>query len=249
MHPLIEEIYRSRQVQDASGKVHALAANVDRLEGAFLHDLIAGDPTIRRTLEVGCAYGLSSLHICAALQGREGAHHTILDPFQDEYFHGIGVANLRRAGFDFWELIPRRSEFALPALAEAEPGSYDFVFIDGWHTFDHTLLDLFYANRLLRVGGYVVIDDCSWASVAKAVAYVANYPAYEVVDLAPGDATRGLRTRLRKAVRTLLPPGAAQTLLPKRLYDHRYSRLLFPRMVALRKIAEDTRDWKWFEPF
>ncbi len=54
---------------------------------------------------MGCAYGLSALHICGALKGREGAHHVIVDPFQNTTWRGIGLENLRREGIDFVELI------------------------------------------------------------------------------------------------------------------------------------------------
>jgi hypothetical protein len=82
------------------------------------------------------------LYICEALSGQGSGRHTILDPGQYSDFHGVGIANLKRAGFDFFELIEK------PALL-AEGRKFQFALIDGWHTFDHTLLDLFYVNRLL----------------------------------------------------------------------------------------------------
>ena len=55
----------------------------------------------------------------------------------------------------------------------------DLVFIDGWHTFDYTLVDAFYANELLRVGGYLVIDDAQHSGVAKCVRYIEpNYKSF-----------------------------------------------------------------------
>jgi Methyltransferase domain len=68
------------------------------------------------TLEVGCAYGLSSLFICSALQERHGATHTIIDPYQNGY--GVGIRNLEDAGLRFFNLIENKSEFALPKLLE-----------------------------------------------------------------------------------------------------------------------------------
>ena len=147
----------------------------------FLFDLISRDPAVRKTLEVGCAYGLSSLHICMALQGRPGAAHTIVDPFQNTQWDGVGTMHLERAGVDFFELVEARSEFALPRILEENEGQFDFVFIDGWHTFDHTLLDSFYANRLLRVGGYLVIDDAGMPPVYRAISFLKNYPCYREI--------------------------------------------------------------------
>ena len=64
--PIIDQIYRERAVVDAKGERHELHSQVDVDEGRFLHDLVAKHPEIARTLEVGCAFGLSSLHITGA---------------------------------------------------------------------------------------------------------------------------------------------------------------------------------------
>ena len=96
-----------------------------------------------------------------------------LDPGQYSDFHSIGIANLTRAGFDFFELIERPSEVAPPALPDGR--KFQFALIDGWYTFDHTLLDLFYVNRLLEEGGIVAIDDLHLHGVRRAVRYMLIY--------------------------------------------------------------------------
>ena len=103
----------------------------------------------------------------------------IIDPKQMAVWHGVGISHLQRAGIEFFNLISEPSELALPDLLRDQPESFDLIFIDGWHTFDQTMLDMFYANRLVRTGGYIVTDDCTWESVAAAVSYYMNYPAYK----------------------------------------------------------------------
>lgn len=247
---LTDEIYRSGVVQDAAGQEYPLHSHLDAREGAFLSGLIAGDPAVRRTLEIGCGYGLSSLHICAALSSRSPRAHTIVDPFQHTTWHGVGVANLRRAGFDFFELIERPSEFALPDLAERQPAGFDLVLIDGIHTFDHALVDFFYANRLLRVGGYVLFDDCSMPSVSGVVSYVMKYPAYRPVADPDGTLRRSsLRGRAADVARAIVPPWLPGYLLPRALHDRHWARARHASMVALQKVDEDSRGWGWFEGF
>jgi predicted O-methyltransferase YrrM len=244
LHPIAEEIYRTRCVIDPDGVPHRLHSQVDEKEGAFLSSFIGNHPEIVRTLEIGCAYGLSSLHISEAIKNRAGAHHIIIDPFQSTHWNSIGINNLRRAGFEFFELYEERSEFALPAIAQQRKESLDLVFIDGWHTFDHTLLDLFYANLLIRVGGYIIIDDCSWRSVSKAVTYFAKFPCFEIVG---GSIATGRQKYAKRAAFILKP--FAEHILPTKLYDNFYARAKFPSMVALKKVAQDTRDWDWFASF
>jgi predicted O-methyltransferase YrrM len=50
------------------------------------------------------------------------------------------------------------------------------VFVDGWHTFDYTLVDIFFAVFLLKVGGLLVIDDALHPGVENTLKYLdTNY--------------------------------------------------------------------------
>jgi predicted O-methyltransferase YrrM len=224
-----------------------LKDHISAAEGEFITGIITQDSSIHRTVEIGCAYGVSSLYICGALAGRDGAKHIIIDPNEYTGYKGIGAANLKRAGMDFFEVIAAGSEFALPGLAEKQAGAFDLVFIDGWHTFDQTLLDLFYANRLLRVGGYIIVDDCNWISVAKAVAYFAKYPAYQCWGQLPW-AQVSRKRRLAHRLASIFPEAFGDYILPKIVHDFLYG-LRYSSMVALKKTAEDQRDWTWYKQF
>jgi predicted O-methyltransferase YrrM len=247
-NPIIDEIYETRVVRDASGNEYELSSEVDSAEGDYLYRLISSDNSITKTLEVGCAFGLSSLHICEALRNRPGASHLIIDPMQMDDWHGVGVAHLERAGIGFFNLISKPSELALPDLLRNQPESFDLIFIDGWHTFDQTMLDMFYANRLVRMGGYIVVDDCNWESVAAAVSYYMNYPAYEWLR-EPAMVARTWRARVAKAGRTLLPARIAHVILPTSVHSRIYRRMCYPSMVAFKKVDEDARSWTWFKRF
>ncbi|HEU5123465.1 MAG TPA: class I SAM-dependent methyltransferase [Verrucomicrobiae bacterium] len=248
MRNLIEEIYTTRTVIGRNGKIHQLDSNISVEEGQLLSSLIRDNPNVTKTLEIGCAYGLSSLHICQALSERTGAHHTIIDPFQNSMWDGAGTANLERSGFDFFELLEEKSEFALPNLCKQGEDRFDLVFIDGFHTFDHTLIDSFFATRLLRVGGFLVIDDTSWRSVNRCVRYLENYPCYELYRTVsqPKPLTAG--RRIAKSVRNLLPQE-----LSKKVFHPNFVQKIWAdqqhSMVALKKVASDTRDWKWYVEF
>jgi predicted O-methyltransferase YrrM len=75
---------------------------------------------------------------------------------------------------------------ALPKLVadvrSGKEGKFDMVFIDGWHTFDYTLLDFFYADLLLKKNGVIMIDDIKHKGPAKTLKYIlSNYPHYRLV--------------------------------------------------------------------
>lgn len=51
--------------------------------------------------------------------------------------------------------------------------------IDGWHTFDYAMVDFFYVDRLLQVGGVVILDDtAAYAAIRKLARYVATHRQY-----------------------------------------------------------------------
>lgn len=247
MRSIIEEIYAGQRVKGSSGMEHRLHSAVDPEEGQFLERIIKADPTIKRTLEVGCAYGLSSLHICAGLWGRPAARHTILDPFQDSQWDGAGIRNLEEAGVDYFEWLEEVSEIALPRLLEEREGGYDLVFVDGWHTLDHTLLDCFYATRLLRTGGYLVVDDITLPPVRRALGYVARYPCYKVVGALSAEQSPTLRLRLLRSLLGAIPANQRRALLHPD-FEHRLFGDRTVRMMALQKVSADTRSWDWYPP-
>jgi predicted O-methyltransferase YrrM len=88
------------------------------------------------------------------------------------------------------------SHVALPLLlAEVTSGArepFDFIFIDGFHTFDYTLLDFFYADLLLKVNGVIMLDDIRHKAVADVVRYVEqNYDHYDYNRNNPAHETMG----------------------------------------------------------
>jgi predicted O-methyltransferase YrrM len=245
MNSYIRSIYESKRVVGKSGLEIALHSEIDPSEGAFIHRVITEDTGITKTLEVGCAYGLSSLHICDALGSRPGARHFIIDPFQASQWDGVGVRNLEKAGISFFTLIENKSEIALPELLDQGEATFDLIFIDGWHTFDHTLLDCFYATRLLRQGGYLLIDDVGMPAVRRTIDYLIRYPCYQTH--ATLSVPRPLTLKRRAAMTAL---GCIGSEMRSRLFHPEWLNRAFDdqftRMIALKKISEDRRSWDWF---
>ena len=178
---LLETIYATESVEDADGNaLPAFPASLPRRHAEELARVVRAEGA-RRTLETGMAYGISTVAIASAHDGR----HVAVDPNQRTSFHGIGLLNAERAGVgDRVELVEEPSEQALPRLA-ADGLELDLVLIDGLHLFDHTLIDFFYADRMLRDGGVVLFHDTWMPAVRGAASYVLANRAYERI--AAGD--------------------------------------------------------------
>ena len=67
MNPVLEKILETQEVESLTGEKIPLRVAVNRYEGELLGRIISSDAGVLRTLEVGCAYGISSLFILGAL--------------------------------------------------------------------------------------------------------------------------------------------------------------------------------------
>ena len=216
-------------------------------EGEFIRQLII-ENKYQKTLEVGLALGISALYICDAIAQFEQPSHTIIDPNQSKINDNIGLKNLEKRGLKCFTFIEEPSELALPKLLEQET-VFDFAFIDGWHTFDHAMLDFFYINRMLRVGGMVVFDDVNLDAIGKLVKYLGKYPAYELVlpDFGIVKTPKNRLFEIFKKMIKLFPWSIRREVFSDKINYGLPNQL--PKFIALKKIAEDQRNHNWFEPF
>ena len=58
MNEVINEILASGEVRNEAGEVIPLHSAISKEEGELLFDTISSDSSVRKTLEVGCAYGV-----------------------------------------------------------------------------------------------------------------------------------------------------------------------------------------------
>lgn len=184
-----------------------------------------------------------------------GGKHTIIDAFQSTDWKNHGLYKLNRHGFNNYTLIEERSEFVLPQLLK-EGKKYDFVFVDGWHTFDHVLLEFFYINNLLTVGGVVAFDDTALAGLNKVMRHISNYPNFECLGSVGGDYDKTTKRRTLNAVKKILnavfsPLGnrIKKELLNDTVVRPDRELKIEGTVTAFRKTAEDKRHWALYESF
>jgi predicted O-methyltransferase YrrM len=250
---VLKDIFERKLVCDEAGIEYPLASNIDSSGGEFLRQLVRKHQP-KTTIEIGCAQGISSLYICSELQKTAGAHHTIVDGWQSTGYKNIGINNLKKAGLDCFDLIEGVSEIVLPRLL-SEQKNYDFCFIDGNHTFDHTLLDFFYLNRMTKVGGIIVLDDVGMPAVNKVARYILNYPAYRQIGSVQYELSfkRRLFERAMKAplrlFSKLLGTRVSNGIFAQGIIKSDQQMDLNASMIAVQKIGPDERNWHWYKDF
>lgn len=251
MNPVLTELLETGSAVSEKGNVHRIRSHIPKEEGLFLERLVSEvKPAV--SLEVGLAYGVSTLFICQGLAGVDKPRHIIIDPNQfkstsspgHDCYEGIGLYNLRRAGYEHMiEFHDGASHLALPLLVK-DGVKVDFAFVDGWHTFDFACVDFFYVDLLLRAGGMVVLDDTDFPSVWKLARYIVRNRSYKVVECLP---TADIATR--HPLRWLRLNGTPKLLRAWYRFIHSDGLSPHSRCIAFRKTGEDTRSWDFHRDF
>ena len=179
---VLRQMFAEQRAADSSGRMIPTGSGIAPVHAAALYRMtLAEKPSV--VIEIGMAFGFSSLSILAALDrlGRQGRLISI-DPHQKTDWHGAGVEAVRRAGFEsMHELIDKPSYLALPELLGRKT-VVDLAYVDGWHTFDYVLLDFFYLDKLLRQGGVCGFNDCGLAAVHRVLSFMRTHRKYEELD-------------------------------------------------------------------
>ena len=174
---LVEKIRAARRKLATDGPTRVRSAgdfervSLGRSDSDVLRDLVLAERA-RTVIEIGLAYGGSALAIAEALvaNGSGEGRHLIIDPYQNR-FYGSGWSAIVEAGIiSLCLLFEERSQIVLPRLL-SDGFLADAAFVDGSHIFHNVFVDLFYLRELVRPGGLVILDDCSYPSVATAVRY------------------------------------------------------------------------------
>lgn len=189
LEKFIEQLYARGIVQDDDGKKFGVfPTSLTPERGAFLRDVCRAERP-ESTIEIGMAYGLSTLFIVQALleNGASSCGHTVVDPFQIGRYGNAGRRVISEAGVE--HLIDFRldySESVLPGLLR-EGRRFDLAFIDGNHHFDHVFIDFFYLDRLLKPWGVLVLDDCVLDSVHAVCRFAQTNYGYSVAAQYPAE--------------------------------------------------------------
>ncbi len=224
MNDLLTTILDTGVVTTPDGESRKLHSNMPRLEGELIQAWVAQQQP-QRLLEIGFAYGISTLFICDALGTVDGVQYDIIDNSQRSEWESVGIANMKHAGYgDVYNLHEEDSTLRLSRMV-SEGRRFDFVLVDSWHAFDHTLVEFFYINRMLDVGGVVVFDDFHTAGIKKLTAYIDTYDFYDQLPL-PVEFERRREVRVRRMGGV---PAA--------------------RLVGFKKIDQDRRGPYWFKEF
>jgi predicted O-methyltransferase YrrM len=226
------------------GTTRPLESNVSRDEAENLYSAVRSIKP-GRSLEIGLAQGISALAILAAISANGLGHHYIIDPFQRKYAN-CGEAMITLAGLadqhTFLEQFPEEAVPQLPPL--------QFAFIDSSHLFDFTIMEFVLIDKKLDVGGIIALHDLWMPSIQAVVRFIQANRAYQIChDFVGAIPTPTLRQRSTALVSRFLKkvPGTRRVLNPSVLDP--WSTFRLNNLVFLKKVQDDSRDWRFHRQF
>jgi predicted O-methyltransferase YrrM len=124
-----------------------------------------------RVLELGSAHGVSAAYVAAALEANGKGHLTtvdhagaVFDPSPQEVLNRAGLEHrvtIVHAHSSYNWFLKQEVERASDAAGNCEP-RYDFCYLDGSKNFNIDGLAVVLVEKLLRPGGWLLMDDLDW---------------------------------------------------------------------------------------
>jgi predicted O-methyltransferase YrrM len=243
MHQLLEDIFSTNHYTNRRGEKVRVWGYTIRPQCDFLQNIIR-DNNFKNTLEIGFSYGVSTLAILEEINKVCGTH-CVIDIFENTLFKGRGLELVDLAGYtNSMEFHEKYCYEVLPKLM-FEKRKFDFAYIDSTKQFDWILLDFFYIDKLLNIGGVIAFDDVDWPGIRKLLRYISRFPNYKIYGTWPENSKFSISKKLSlfmsiKKIKRLIRNNLIITDSDLGINTH---------CVALQKIDEDKRNWDWHIDF
>ncbi|HJN09568.1 MAG TPA: class I SAM-dependent methyltransferase [Pirellulaceae bacterium] len=135
-------------------------------------------------VEIGMAYGVSTLAILSALEANGQGRLISIDPYIGWPTGRLVALNqVERAGLAGRHEHRHECSYAALAQLKQEGPPADFVYIDGNHNFDYAFTDFFLSDKLIATGGLIGFNDAGWRSVFRVIRFLEKYRHYREIDV------------------------------------------------------------------
>ena len=246
MNMLLEEVFSTRKFINSKGQKLEIHGETSKGQCGFLQEIIRNHK-FTKSLEIGFAFGLSALAIVEEIVKNDGRRHCVIDKFQHADWGGNGLDLIRQSGYEEeLEFYEEYSYKVLPSLL-SDGRRFDFVYIDSTKVFDWLLVDFFFIDKMLEIGGIIVFDDTGYFSIRKLARLIQGLPHYNVVGSYPENIKPSVLNRVTGFLtsvppfRSVLKVGVSYTDYTKHINSG--------GCLAFQKTGEDQRDWKWHKEF
>lgn len=172
MNPIVSLHMHERQ-KGIDGTMHEIDSQtgIPMVDGLQIYELVRKSKP-RRTLEIGFAYGVSTLYFLAALRANGVGSHIAVDPYEVKDWKGIGLMKVKEVKMEHsFQFISERSHPAMAKLGD-KGITFGVIFIDGSHLYDTAFADFVLADFLCPKGGHILLHDTWMGSVKRITSFI-----------------------------------------------------------------------------
>jgi|RhiMetdeSRZDD1v2_1073273.scaffolds.fasta_scaffold614023_2 predicted O-methyltransferase YrrM len=170
---VIASLHRRDLQKGTDGLMHQIdwITGIPMRDGLQIYDVVRKIKP-KKTLEIGFAYGVSTMYFLAGLRTNGFGAHTAIDPFEETQWNGIGLMKVKEVGMQrSFEFMPERSHPALARLADRKQ-LFEIIFIDGAHLYDIAFADFVLADAVCTKGCYILLHDRWMSSVQRIISFI-----------------------------------------------------------------------------
>ena len=244
MNPILEKALETKVFIDSNNQAVKIHSETPRGQCEFLQKIIT-ENEFKNSIEIGFAFGLSTLAILESISKKNGSH-CVIDPFETTHWQGIGLELVKQAGYSSsLEFIGDYSYKVLPKFLE-QGRKFDFAYIDSIKMFDGILVDFFFLDKILNTGGIIVFDDVQWPGIRKVLRYISQFPNYMVYAQLPKNKPE---SKTRKIMKLLKKIPKSYKIFKEDILLSDFDLGINTICVAIKKIGPDNRNWDWHTKF
>ncbi|HBE90100.1 MAG TPA: hypothetical protein DDW41_02725 [Candidatus Andersenbacteria bacterium] len=134
-------------------------------------------------LDIGVGKGVST----ALFASMENVNKVVgIDPYQSSEHNNslIKLCDLLNIAKEKIILVESKSIEAKPSLNDLDL-KFDLILVDGYHSFDSTLVDFLIGHEFLNDGGLIAFHDCFYKQKQKVLSFIIKNRDYEIVNQYP----------------------------------------------------------------
>jgi predicted O-methyltransferase YrrM len=182
-NPVLQEAYKNKTVQHPDGHQIKVVANINEENARALYRFVT-ESSPKLIVEIGMAYGVSTLATLSALKANGEGRMVSIDPYIGwPTGRLVALHQIQRAGLAHLHThLHECSYLGLPRMIMSGE-KVQFVYIDGCHNYDYVFTDFFLADKLLDVGGVLAFNDAGWKSVFRVINFLKKYRHYVELDV------------------------------------------------------------------
>ncbi|MES2380695.1 MAG: class I SAM-dependent methyltransferase [Bacteroidota bacterium] len=238
-------LYESQNTNGKTGREIPTSGSIMLEEARFLYQKTISEKA-QITAEAGLACGASTVAFCQAhIDNKTNGTHFSFDPMQTTAFDDAGLKLVEETNLNTpLKFVPEPSYSGVVNYLLNKNIQIDLAFIDGWHTVDYKIADVFLFDKVLKSGGIMALHDGHFPSTIKSIKYLLRYRDYTLLWSERVKEEKFLRCKVFFLRRIIRNPYLLLQPLYWKLYWNNSSGL-----VMLRKQSNKEPNYDFFRNF